>query len=140
MSGSKWRVSSSLALCAERLIAKTYCSIGSACARAFAAEGCDLALTYSSSKDAADELALTIKTAAEQSGNDKLTSQKVTVHHADMSQPYQVANMCEEVQKAHGRGVDILIPNAGMCIICSLHEPTLPFYMFSSWLTTLTAR
>ncbi|KAF2726089.1 NAD(P)-binding protein [Polychaeton citri CBS 116435] len=87
--------------------------IGAACALALAAEGCDLALTYSSNKEAVDKLAVAINTATEESNDERFKNQKITVHHADMGNPEQILSMCDEVQKSHGRGVDILIPNAG---------------------------
>lgn len=82
-------------------------SIGAACALQLAAEGCDLALTYSSSKGAAESLVEKIKATY------PLESRKMTIHKADMGVPDEVVKMCEAVRSEHGRGVEVLVANAG---------------------------
>lgn len=80
-------------------------SCGSACARQFAAYNCDLALTYASNRDSIEALVKELS-----SLNDKL---KITIHQADLSSTEAPTKLTEEVQKEHGRAVDILIANAG---------------------------
>ncbi|KAF2213817.1 hypothetical protein CERZMDRAFT_38040 [Cercospora zeae-maydis SCOH1-5] len=79
--------------------------IGSACAKQFAAQGCDLALTYASNKDSLEALVKELS-----SSNDKL---KITMHHADLASPEATTKLTEEVQEHHARAVDILVSNAG---------------------------
>lgn len=38
---------------------------------------------------------------------------RITTHKADLSNTDEVIGLCEEVKKAHGRGVEILVSNAG---------------------------
>lgn len=80
-------------------------SCGSAITKQFAALSCDLALTYSSNKEAIEKLVEEIS-----SSNNKL---KITIHQADLSSPEAPTKLTEQVQKDHGRAVDILIANAG---------------------------
>jgi 3-oxoacyl-[acyl-carrier protein] reductase len=83
--------------------------IGSACARQFLSCGCDLALTYSSNRSALESLVDEFKTIAAQSQR----KQQISIHQADLASPEQTTKLCEDVQKAHNRAVDILISNAG---------------------------
>ncbi|EGP89396.1 unnamed protein product [Zymoseptoria tritici ST99CH_1A5] len=81
--------------------------IGSACAKQLLDLGCDLALTYSSNRDSLVKLVESFQAAATEK---KL---KITIHQADLASPEQTTKLCEDVQKEHGRAVDILISNAG---------------------------
>ncbi|RAL61001.1 hypothetical protein DID88_010097 [Monilinia fructigena] len=82
--------------------------IGSACARAFAAEGVHLALTYSTSKDAIDKLLTELRHTS--SGK----ALRISIHQVDMGSPEQIARLFAEIGREHGgRAVDILISNAG---------------------------
>jgi 3-oxoacyl-[acyl-carrier protein] reductase len=71
--------------------------------------GTDLALSYSTSSEAVKELARKIAAACPGKGK----TPKITYHQADLSVTAQVVSLCEEAQSAHGRGVDILVSNAG---------------------------
>ncbi|GAB7364791.1 hypothetical protein MBLNU230_g5588t1 [Neophaeotheca triangularis] len=84
--------------------------IGAACALQLAAEGCDLALTYSSSKEAVDAIAEKIKAEA---SSRNFESQRVSIHKADMGVPDEVVKVCQAVRAEHGRGVEVLVANAG---------------------------
>ncbi|CAD6457412.1 1c3199b8-a001-44c7-8605-d60208327d91 [Sclerotinia trifoliorum] len=82
--------------------------IGSACARAFAAEGVHLALTYSTSKDAIDNLLNELRHTS--SGKDL----RISIHQVDMGSPEQISGLFQEIIRDHdGRNVDILVSNAG---------------------------
>ncbi|KAG4034763.1 hypothetical protein MFRU_002g01150 [Monilinia fructicola] len=82
--------------------------IGSACARAFAAEGVHLALTYSTSKDAIDQLLAELRRTSP--GN----ALRISIHQVDMGSPEQIARLFGEIAREHGgRAVDILVSNAG---------------------------
>jgi 3-oxoacyl-[acyl-carrier protein] reductase len=94
---------------AGRLVLITGASggIGSACAKQFLDLGCHLALTYSSNRDSLAEL---IESFRQTASERKL---QITIHQADLASPEQTIQLCEDVQKEHGRAVDILISNAG---------------------------
>ncbi|KAM3076052.1 hypothetical protein ACMFMG_006435 [Clarireedia jacksonii] len=82
--------------------------IGSACARAFAAESVHLALTYSKSKDAIDALVSELRQTPQ--GKEL----RISIHQVDMGSAEQISNMFEEIKRDHdGHAVDILISNAG---------------------------
>lgn len=86
--------------------------IGSACARQFAALGCDLALTYASNRDSLEVLVKELQPTT--NGASNLTkSQRFTIHKADLASPEETSKLCEDAQQEHGRAVNILISNAG---------------------------
>src|ERR1700722_17882109 len=77
--------------------------IGAAIAKRLASDGATVAVNYSSSAKAANDLVAEIKSA----GGTAAALQ------ADMSDPAQVRKLFETVHKNHGR-VDILVNNAGV--------------------------
>lgn len=86
--------------------------IGRACARKLVLYDCDLALTYSTNRLAAEELVAQLKHDHETN----VTSERyfrVSIHQGDLSKPEMCVKLYEEVRKAHGRPVDILVSNAG---------------------------
>lgn len=84
--------------------------IGSACARQFASYGCDLALTYSSNREPLEALIKELEVAGPAESK---STRRFTIHKADLASPEETTGLCEQVQKEHGRAVDILISNAG---------------------------
>ena len=87
-------------------------SIGRACARKLVLYDCDLALTYSTNKLAAEELVAQLR----HDRDTHLPTERhfrVTIHQADLSSTNACIKLCEEVRKAHGRPIDILVSNAG---------------------------
>ncbi|CAK4032963.1 NAD(P)-binding [Lecanosticta acicola] len=103
---------------AGRLVLITGASggIGSACARQFASHGCHLALTYASNRDALEALVQELQSAPKSgdgSSSKQATPQRFTIHKADLASASEPLALCEEVQRQHGRAVDILISNAG---------------------------
>jgi 3-oxoacyl-[acyl-carrier protein] reductase len=86
--------------------------IGRAIALAFAGEGAGLIVNYYQSKDQADQVVIRIK----QMGG------KAYAVQADVSQPYEVAEMVSRAGKWFGK-VDILVNNAGILLPFHFDEP-----------------
>lgn len=87
-------------------------SIGRACARKLVLHDCDLALTYSTNKLAAEDLVAQLR----HDRDTHVPSERyfrVSIHQADLSSTDTCVKLCEEVRKEHGRSVDILVSNAG---------------------------
>ncbi|KAF5658222.1 Nodulation G [Fusarium circinatum] len=85
--------------------------IGSAVARAFAAQGCDVGLHYSSSKEKADKLA--------QELSETYPSQLFVPVHADLSQRESTralvtSLLSQDVVSSKHKAVSILVANAGL--------------------------
>ncbi|KXT07011.1 hypothetical protein AC578_7207 [Pseudocercospora eumusae] len=87
--------------------------IGSACARQFAELGCDLALTYSSNRGSLEALVKDLQPIANGDSDSHKKTLRISMHKADLSSPEETTQLCEEVQREHGRAVDILVSNAG---------------------------
>lgn len=77
--------------------------LGAAIARAFAEEGCDLAITYLGSKDKAENIAVEIRSS---------TGRQVVVLQADLSFVPECERIVAEAVKSLG-GLDIVVHNAG---------------------------
>jgi 3-oxoacyl-[acyl-carrier protein] reductase len=87
-------------------------SIGAACAKQLILHDVDLALTYSSNLLAIEKLVAQLR--KDHDVNRPETRQlKISIHKADLSNSDECLKLCEEVQKEHGRSVDILVSNAG---------------------------
>ncbi|KAF2162786.1 hypothetical protein M409DRAFT_26641 [Zasmidium cellare ATCC 36951] len=86
--------------------------IGSACARQFAALGCDLALTYASNRDSLEALVKELQPTTN-GASITVKPQRFTIHKADLASPEETSQLCEDAQREHGRAVDVLISNAG---------------------------
>lgn len=82
-------------------------SIGSACARSLAAQGVNLALTYSSNAAAVEAL---VEELRKQHPDSNL---QITTHKADLASIEETTNLCPNVISQHGRAIDILVSNAG---------------------------
>src|SRR3984885_13030722 len=85
--------------------------IGRALALELAARGCDLAL--------ADRDEAGLQSAAAEIG--KLSSQKVSVHRVDVSEPDQIAGFAQTAVTAHP-GLNIVINNAGVALLGQFSE------------------
>lgn len=83
--------------------------IGAAIARAFAAEGCRVAVHYSSSTGAADEVVASL------SGDGHLTAR------ADLADPTAIRSMVDAVADAFGH-IDVLVNNAGIFVAHPIEE------------------
>lgn len=81
-------------------------SIGGGCARALAELGLNLALHYSSSRDACEALAADLR--------QRYPALRVTTHRADMASAEQTGALCAQAAAAHGgQPVLVLVLNAG---------------------------
>ncbi len=85
--------------------------IGRAIAEAFAAEGCDVAVSYLTSEAPALELAEHIRSAG----------RKAVALRADLAEPRDVIRLCEEAVRELG-GLDILVNCAGVMQNCPISE------------------
>lgn len=87
--------------------------IGRAIASQLVLHDCDLALHYSSNALAVEELATQLKHDYEtlRPGSDRYL--RITCHQADMEVPEEVVGLVREVEEMQGRGVDVLVSNAG---------------------------
>ena len=85
--------------------------IGRALAIELAARGCDLAL--------ADRDEAGLQTVAAEIA--KTTSQKVSLHRVDVSEPGQIAGFAQAAIAAHP-GLNIVINNAGVALLGQFHE------------------
>ncbi|EMC92912.1 hypothetical protein BAUCODRAFT_77213 [Baudoinia panamericana UAMH 10762] len=79
--------------------------IGAACAHDLLAHGVNLALTYSTNKDALSELVKQLR------GHD--AGCQVSSHHCDVAKDQDLTRLFDEVEREHGRHPDILVVNAG---------------------------
>ncbi|KAJ9645763.1 hypothetical protein H2201_003654 [Coniosporium apollinis] len=86
--------------------------IGAACARKLVLYDVDLALTYSSNQLAIEELVAQLRKDHDCQRPDA-GYLRISTHKVDLSSAEETINLCEEVRKAHGRPVDILVSNAG---------------------------
>ena len=83
-------------------------SLGGACARDLYAQGCHLAVTYSTNKKAVDALISSLQS------QNASSSQRISSHQADMSSESDLTRLFEEVKTHHNQsGPDILVANAG---------------------------
>ncbi|KAL9110365.1 MAG: hypothetical protein Q9227_005096 [Pyrenula ochraceoflavens] len=80
--------------------------IGNACARQLAAEGANLALTYSTHREPLDRLVEELKTTCEHDIH-------ISAHQVDLSSPEQIKAMFKEIAIDHPQSIDILVANAG---------------------------
>jgi short-subunit dehydrogenase len=90
--------------------------IGRALALELAARGCDLALA---DRDEAGLQAVAAEIA--KSSSPKATSQKVSVHRVDVSEPSQIAEFAPAAVSAHP-GLNILVNNAGVALLGQFGE------------------
>lgn len=81
-------------------------SIGGACARQLAAEGVNLALTYSTNREKLQELVLELKKSAP-------CDIHVSMHKVDLASPVEIEKLLREVKEQHPQPVEILVANAG---------------------------
>ena len=72
----------------------------------------DLALTYSSNQLAIEELVAQLRKDHDCHRPDA-GYLRITSHKANLASAEETIQLCEEVRKAHGRPVDILVSNAG---------------------------
>lgn len=87
-------------------------SIGAAIARQLLHLDLDLALHFSSNRLAAEDLEAQLRTEY-RNNNTSERFLRLTLHQADLSSVEETVRLCEEVRKAHGKAIDILISNAG---------------------------
>ncbi|KAI9739295.1 MAG: hypothetical protein M1834_007508 [Cirrosporium novae-zelandiae] len=80
--------------------------IGSACARQFAEEGVNLALTCSSHPEKLETLVSELKKVSKK-------DLRISTHKADLASVEEIQRLLEEVKEEHAQSVDILISNAG---------------------------
>src|SRR5690242_17907230 len=88
--------------------------IGAAIAKRFAKEGCNVAISFSGSK----EKAVSLVTELEKEGV------KVLALQADQADPLQVKALVQKVGEHFGR-IDILVNNAGILTKGSIDDPDL---------------
>jgi len=74
-------------------------------------QDCDLALTYSTNQLGIEELVAQLRKDRDTLPDDRYV--RITTHKCDLSDAEATTALCEEVRKAHGRPVEILISNAG---------------------------
>jgi 3-oxoacyl-[acyl-carrier protein] reductase len=86
--------------------------IGAAIARQLILQDVDLALHYSSNLLAIEEVVAQLRHEHDVQRPDA-GYLRITTHQADLGVSEQVIGLVEEVREAHGRGVDILVSNAG---------------------------
>ena len=66
-----------------------------------------MALTYSSNRQAIDELVSSLR------GSDSTKEVKISIHKVDLEDVQNIENLFKEIQEQHSKSVDILISNAG---------------------------
>jgi 3-oxoacyl-[acyl-carrier protein] reductase len=71
----------------------------------------DLALTYSTNLLGIEELVAQLRKDRDTLPDDRYV--RITTHKCDLSDAEATIALCEEVRKAHGRTVDVLVSNAG---------------------------
>ncbi|KAF1988857.1 NAD(P)-binding protein [Aulographum hederae CBS 113979] len=86
--------------------------IGAACARQLVLHDVDLALSYSTNRLAVDELVAQLRKDHDCERPDA-GYLRISTHQADLASADETVKLCEDVRKAHGKHVDILIANAG---------------------------
>lgn len=86
--------------------------IGAAVARALILQDVDLALHYGTNQLAIDELVAQLRHDHEVNRPDA-GYLRISTHQADLGNSKEVIGLVEEVREKHGRGVDILVSNAG---------------------------
>ncbi|OCK85620.1 NAD(P)-binding protein [Lepidopterella palustris CBS 459.81] len=90
--------------------------IGAAIAHELILREVDLALTYSSSREAVESLVTQLKDVWERKYGVHIIKNEcpvITIHQADLASADQTVKLCQDVNEKHGRPVDILIANAG---------------------------
>ena len=87
--------------------------IGRAVACQLVLHDVDLALHYSSNHLAIEELVAQLKHDHETLKPDSSRFLRITTHQADMGNTEEVVKLVEEVREKQGRGVDVLVSNAG---------------------------
>ncbi|KOS18266.1 3-oxoacyl-reductase FabG [Escovopsis weberi] len=83
--------------------------IGAACARELWKLGAHLALSYSKSKDAVDQLVSELQAASTHPAG----ARTISVHQADVGAAEDLHRMWDEIHRHHARHPDILVSNAG---------------------------
>lgn len=66
-----------------------------------------MALTYSSNRQAIDELVPSL------CDSDSTKEVKISIHRVDLEDVQNIENLFKEIQEQHSKPVDILISNAG---------------------------
>lgn len=87
--------------------------IGRAIASQLILHDCDLALHYSSNVLAIEDLVAQLRHDHETLKPDSSRYLRITTHRADLEVAEEVAELVEEVREKQGRGVDVLVSNAG---------------------------
>ena len=87
--------------------------IGRAVAQQLVLHDCDLALHYSSNALAVEELVAQLRHDYETLKPNSSRYLRITTHQADMEIADEVIGLVEEVKEKQGRGVDVLVSNAG---------------------------